>query len=43
MNFTAIALALTIEPSSKITFAHIPYEDISKRLDSIMADPALAV
>jgi len=49
-NFTAIALAVTIDPSSKVTFAHkgtiyeiVPYEDISKWLDSIMADPALAV
>jgi len=49
-NFTAIASAMTIDPSSKVTFAHkgttyeiIPYEDISEWLDSIMADLALAV
>jgi len=49
-NFTAIALAVTIDPSGKVTFAHkgttyeiIPYEDISDWLDSIMADQVLAV
>jgi len=49
-NFTAIALAMTIDPSSKITFAHkgttneiVPYEDISEWLDSIMADLVLSV
>jgi len=49
-NFTAIALAVTIDPSGKVMFAHkgttdeiVPYEDILERLDSIMADPALAV
>jgi len=49
-NFTVIASAMTIDPSGKVTFAHkgttyeiIPYEDISEQLDSIMADPALAV
>jgi len=49
-NFSAIASAVTIDPSSKITFTNkgviyeiIPYEDIGERLDSIMADPALAV
>jgi len=47
---TAIALAVTIDPSSKVTFDHkgttceiVPYEDISEQLDSIMADPARAV
>jgi len=45
-----IASAMTIDPSGKVTFAHkdttyeiVPYEEISKQLDSIMADPALAV
>jgi len=49
-NFTAIALAVTIDPSGKVTFAHkgttyeiVPYEDISEWLDSIMANPVLAV
>jgi len=48
-NFTAIASAMTIDPTSKVTFAHkgtneiVPYEDISEQLDSIMADLALAV
>jgi len=50
-NFTAIALAMTIDLSGKVMmFAHkgtnyeiVPYEDISKWLDSIMADPELAV
>jgi len=48
-NFTAIALAMTIDPSNKVLFTHkgttyeiVPYEDISERLDSIMADLALA-
>jgi len=43
-------LAVTIETSRKITFSNkgtiyeiIPYEDIGGRLDSIMANPALAV
>jgi len=41
---------MTIDPSSKITFAHkgttyeiVPYEDIGEWLDTIMANPALAV
>jgi len=49
-NFREIALAVTIETSRKITFSNkgvtyeiIPYEDIGGRLDSIMANPALAV
>jgi len=49
-NFREIALAVTIETSGKITFSNkgtiyeiIPYEEIGGRLDSIMADPALAV
>jgi len=48
-NFSAIALAVTLDPSGKITFANkgvtykiVPYE-IGERLDSIMANPALAV
>jgi len=49
-NFTAIVSAVTIDPSSKVTFVHkgttyeiIPYEDISEWLDSIMANLVLAV
>jgi len=49
-NFREIASAVTIDPSSKVTFAHkgttyeiVPYEDISEHLDSIMANLALAV
>jgi len=49
-NFREIALAMTIDLSSKITFTNkgttyeiIPYEDISEWLDSNMADPSLAV
>jgi len=49
-NFKDIALAMTIDPNGKITFSNkgtvyeiVPYEDIGERLDSIMADPALAV
>jgi len=49
-NFKEIALAISLETSGKITFTNkgviyeiIPYEDIGERLDSIMADPALAV
>jgi len=49
-NFSAIALAVTLDPSGKVTFANkgvtyeiVPYEDIGERLDSIMADLALAV
>jgi len=45
-----IALAMTIDPSGKVMFAHkgtvykiVPYEDISERLNSIMADLALAI
>jgi len=41
---------MTLDPSSKVTFANkgtvyeiVPYEDIGGRLDSIMADPVLAV
>jgi len=47
-NFTA--LAVTIDPSGKVTFTHkgtiyeiVPYEDISEWLDPIMAEPALAI
>jgi len=49
-NFSAIALAVSLETSGKITFTNkgviyeiFPYEEIGGRLDSIMADPALAV
>jgi len=49
-NFSAIALAVTLDPSGKITYSNkgtvyeiVPYEEIGERLDSIMADPALAV
>jgi len=49
-NFREIASAVTIETRGKITFSNkgityeiIPYENIGGRLDSIMADPALAV
>jgi len=48
-NFSAIALAISLE-AGKITFTNkgvtyeiVPYEEIGERLDSIMADPALAV
>jgi len=48
-NFSAIASAISLE-AGKITFSNkgityeiIPYEEIGERLDSIMADPALAV
>jgi len=48
-NFSAIALATSLE-AGKITFSNkgtvyeiIPYKHIGGRLDSIMADPALAV
>jgi len=43
-------LAVSLETSGKITFSNkgiiyeiVPYEDIGEQLDSIMADPALAV
>jgi len=49
-NFREIASAISLETSGKITFTNkgviyeiVPYEDIGERLDSIMADPALAV
>jgi len=49
-NFTETALAITIDPSGKITFTNkgttyeiVPDGDIGEWLDSIMADPALAV
>jgi len=49
-NFSAIASAMTLDPSSKVMFTNqdtiyeiIPYKDISEQLDSIMADPVLAV
>jgi len=49
-NFSAIASAISLDPSGKVTFANkgvtyeiVPYEEIGERLDSIMADPALAV
>jgi len=45
-NFSAIALAVTLDLSCKVMFANkgvtykiVPYEDIGERLDSIMADP----
>jgi len=48
-NFSAIALAVSLE-AGKVTFANkgviIPYEEIEEigeQLDSIMANPALAV
>jgi len=48
-NFSAIASAISLE-AGKITFTNkgvtyeiVPYEDIGEGLDSIMADPALAV
>jgi len=49
-HFKEIASAVTLEASGKITFTNkgtvyeiLPYKDIGGRLDSIMADPALAV
>jgi len=49
-NFSAIALAMTLDPSGKITFTNketvykiVPYEEIGEQLDFIMADLALAV
>jgi len=49
-NFSAIASAMTLDPSSKVTFTNkdtiykiVPYEDIWEHLDSIMADLVLAV
>jgi len=49
-NFSVIASAVTLDPSGKVTFANkgvtyeiVPYEDIGERLDSIMANPALAI
>jgi len=49
-NFSAIASAVSLDPSGKVTFANkgvtyeiVPYEEIGERLDSIMADLALAV
>jgi len=49
-NFKEIALAISLEESGKITFTNegityeiVPFEDIGEQLDSIMADPALAV
>jgi len=49
-NFKDIASAISLETSGKITFSNkgviyeiVPYEEIGERLDSIMADPALAV
>jgi len=49
-NFKEIASAISLETSGKITFSNkgtvyeiIPYEEIGERLDSIMADSALAV
>jgi len=49
-NSREIALAITFDPSCNVTFAHkgttyeiVPYEDISEQLDSIMAEPVLAV
>jgi len=41
---------MTLDPSGKVTFTNkgvtyeiIPYEDIGEQLDSIMANPALAI
>jgi len=49
-NFSAIALAVSLETSGKITFTNkgviyeiVPYEEIGEQLDSIMADLVLAV
>jgi len=49
-NFKEIALAVSLETSGKIMFTNkgityeiVPYEDIGEQLDSIMANPALAV
>jgi len=49
-NFKDIASAVSLETSGKIMFTNkgviyeiVPYEDIGEQLDSIMADPALAV
>jgi len=49
-NFKEIASAMTLEPSSKISFTNksttyeiVPCKDIGEWLDSIMADPSLAV
>jgi len=49
-NFKEIASAISLDPSGKITFSNkgiiyeiFPYEEIGERLDSIMADLALAV
>jgi len=49
-NFREITLAISLETSGKITFTNkgityeiVPYEEIGERLDSIMANPALAV
>jgi len=49
-NFKDIASAVSLDPNGKITFSNkgvtyeiVPYEDIGEQLDSIMADPALAV
>jgi hypothetical protein len=49
-NFSVIASAMTLDPSSKVMFANkgvtykiVPYEEIGERLDSIMANLALAV
>jgi len=49
-NFSAIASAVTLDPSGKLTFTNkdtiykiVPYEDIGECLDSIRADPVLAV
>jgi len=49
-NFREIASAVSLETSGKITFSNkgityeiVPYEEIGEQLDSIMANPALAV
>jgi len=49
-NFREIASAIALETSGKITFSNkgtvyeiVPYEEIGRRLDSIMANLALAV
>jgi len=48
-NFSVIALAVSLK-AGKINFSNkgviyeiVPYEEIGEQLDSIMADPALAV
>jgi hypothetical protein len=49
-NFSEIASAMTLDPRGKVMFANkgtvyeiVPYEDIGEQLESIMANPALAI